>query len=331
MSPPGKGEFLIPGRRILHETFPDIRDLEQKGDTGRLIALLAHRDFTIQWQAAAALGRAGGITVQPLLSALDHPSSRIRIGIIEVLGDLRDVQAVPSLLSLLSRDESNEVRFASAISLGEIGDESAMPGLLAALRDPDKYVRYGAAMSLEKNGWIPVDPEGRVWFLSAAQRWSRIPDGAGVPVGPLIHHLRDYDPGIRQQAVKILGELRDPAAHGACDLALRDSSSLVRWEAVMAFPNCNIPLMHLPRGLSRRKRERKNPFAAMILNFLFLGLGYNYLGKWWGFLLFQINLTAILIMGLMHPPVYTWYLASYVVSSIAVVHTWFSLRRLPDL
>lgn len=272
----------------------------------------------------------GWITVQTLLSALDHPASSMRLGIVEVLGNLRDVHAVPTLLPLLSGDESNEVRWACAISLGEIGDETARPGLVAALRDPDKYVRYGVALALEKNGWIPLDPEGRVWFLSAAQRWDQIPGDTGIPVAPLIHHLRDYDPGIRQQVVRTLGELHDPAAQVACDLALRDSSTQVRWEAVMAFPNCNIPLMHLPRGLSRRRRERKNPYAAMILNFFFIGLGYSYLGMWWGFLLFQINVTAILIMGLRFP-VYIPYLVSYAVSTVAVVHTWFYLRRLPDL
>jgi hypothetical protein len=68
----------------------------------------------------------------------------------------------------------------------------------------------------------------------------------------------------------------------------------------------------------------------MILNFFFIGLGYSYLGMWWGFLLFQINVTAILIMGLRFP-VYIPYLVSYAVSTVAVVHTWFYLRRLPDL
>lgn len=273
----------------------------------------------------------GTITVQPLLSALDHPASRMRIGIVDVLGNLRDLDAIPALLAVLSGDESNEVRWASAIALGEIGDEDARPGLVAALQDPDKYVRYGVTLALEENGWIPSDPEGRVWFLAAAQRWDQIPDETGtIPVAPLIHHLRDHDPGIRQQVVKILGELHDPVAGGAaCDLALRDSSSLVRWEAVMAFPNCNIPLMHLPRGLSRRKRE-KNPYAAMLLNFFFVGLGYGYLGKWWGFLIFQVNVTAILIMGL-RLGVYIPYLVSYAVSAVAVVHTWFYVRRFPDL
>jgi len=310
---------------------PDVGRIEHEGDIDELIRLLAHRDFTIQWKAASALERLGSdITTKKLINALDHPDRKMRIGVVEVLSDLRAIQAVPGLLLLLSHDESNEVRWASAIALGEFGDDAALPGLKKALKDPDKYVRYGVAIALEKNGWIPEDPEGQVYFLAAAQRWDKIPGLEEVPVGPLIHHLRDYDPAVRAYAVKILGELHDPAAKGACDLALRDISGPVRWEALMAFPKCNIPLMHLPRGLSRRKRERKDPYAAMLLNFFFIGLGYTYLGMWWGLLVFQINLTSILIMGLFLPA-YIPYIISYSISGITVVHTWFYVRGLPDL
>jgi hypothetical protein len=310
---------------------PDVGRSEREGDIDELIRLLAHRDFTIQWKAASALERLRGEgTTQKLINALDHPDRKMRIGVVEVLSDLRAIQAVPGLLLILSGDESNEVRWASAIALGEIGDEAARGGLIRALKDPDKYVRYGVAIALEKNGWTPVDPEGQVYFLSAAQRWDDIPCLEVVPVGPLIHHLRDLDPAVRAHAVKILGELHDPEAKGACDLALRDISGSVRWEALMAFPKCNIPLMHLPRGLSRRKRERKDPYAAMLLNFFFIGLGYNYLGMWWGFLVFQINVTSILILGLFLP-VYIPYIISYSVSAVAVVHTWYYVRGLPDL
>ena len=79
-----------------------------------------------------------------------------------------------------------------------------------------------------------------------------------------------------------------------------------------------------------RKRERKSAFAACLLNFLFLGLGYNYLGFWWGLVLFQLNVTAIVILGLLIGPLLP-YVASYAVSAVAVVHTWFYVRRLPDL
>jgi len=309
---------------------PDVGRLERKRDVDALVRLLAHRDLTIQWRAASALERLGGdITTKKLIGALDHPDRKMRIGVVEVLSDIRDIQAVPGLLLLLSRDESNEVRWASAIALGEIGDEAARTRLVNALKDPDKYVRYGVALALEKNGWIPADPEGQVYFLAAAQRWADIPGLDIPPVVPLIHHLHDYDPAVRAHAVKILGELHDPDAKEACDIVLRDINGSVRWEALKAFPRCNIPLMHLPRGLSRRKRE-KDPNGAMILNFLFPGLGYSYLEIWWGFLLFQVNLYTLLFLLLLLP-VYIPFIFYFSISTIVVVHTWLYLGGLPDI
>ncbi|HNQ25755.1 MAG: HEAT repeat protein [Euryarchaeota archaeon ADurb.BinA087] len=309
---------------------PDVRELEQKGDADRLISLLSNSDFNVQTQAAAALERLkGDLVTETLINALDTPDRKMRIGIVEILSNLHDPGAVPALLNLLSDDESNEVRWASAIALGEIGDPAAQAGLVTALSEPDKYVRYGAALSLEKNGWTPSDPEGRVYFLAAAQRWADIPGPDAVPVEPLIHHLKDSDPTVRANAVKILGELHDPAARAACDLVLRDITSTVRKEALRAFPKCNIPLMHLPRGISKRRRQR-SAFAAMVLNFFCLGLGYNYLGRWWGFLVFQVNVTAILTMSLFVPS-YVAYLTSWAISAPFALHTYHYVRGKPDL
>jgi len=314
---------------------PDVGRLEREGAVDALVRLLAHRDSTIQWKAASALERMGGEgTTKKLIDSMGHHDRKMRIGVVEVLSDLRDTKAVPGLLLLLSGDESNEVRWASAIALGEIADEAARAGLSKALKDPDKYVRYGVALALEKNGWIPSDPEGQVLFLAAAQRWNDILALGKVPVGPLIHHLSDFDPAIRAHAVKILGELHDPDAKEACDIVLRDISGPVRWEALKAFPKCNIPLMHLPRGLSRRRRE-KDPNGVLILNFLFPGLGYSYLEIWWGFLLFQVCLYALLIFLLFIPAYIPGYIPFLIIwfsiSSLVVVHTWFYLRGLQDI
>lgn len=64
-----------------------------------------------------------------------------------LFGDLRDVRAVPILVPLL-KDE--EVKLAVAWSLGEIGDKSAIPPLLEALRDNSPDMRASALRSVEK-------------------------------------------------------------------------------------------------------------------------------------------------------------------------------------
>lgn len=73
---------------------------------------------------------------------------------------------------------------------------------------------------------------------------------------------------------------------------LADSNSEVRWQAVLAAPRCGIDPLFIPRGISRRPRTAKNPFIAAIMNFLLPGLGYGYIGKWWGIMIFQIDVTA---------------------------------------
>jgi hypothetical protein len=74
--------------------------------------------------------------------------------------------------------------------------------------------------------------------------------------------------------------------------SLGDENSEVRWKAVLSSPRCRIRLMHLPRGLSRRPKMMKNPLIAGFLNFMLPGLGYGYLGKWYGVMIFQIDITA---------------------------------------
>jgi HEAT repeat protein len=309
---------------------PDIGTLEQNGDVKGLTRLLSHRDVNVQWKAAEALGRMGEPASRELITRTYSLNRDIRIGAVEVLGEMRERSAIPKLIILLQDDQSTEVRWASALSLGEIGDPGVIPALVKALKDPDKYVRYGVALSLEELKWTPNTSEELAYYLVAGQKWEEISDHPDIPAAPFIHHLKDQDPVIRARSAEVLGKIRSSEAKEACSTVLRDISGEVRWSGIMAFPQCGIPFMHLPRELSRRKRKRKNVYAAMLLNFLFLGLGYNYLGFWWGFLLFQINVTAIVILGLTMGPVIP-YLASYTISVVAVVHTWFYVRGLPDI
>lgn len=63
-----------------------------------------------------------------------------------LLGDLRDVRAVPILIRLL-KDE--DVNYIVAWSLGEIGDKSAIPPLKDALRDRSLTMRASALRAIE--------------------------------------------------------------------------------------------------------------------------------------------------------------------------------------
>ncbi len=56
---------------------------------------------------------------------------------------------------------------------------------------------------------------------------------------------------------------------------------------------------HLPLEISQRVRTGKSVIGATILNFFFLGVGYDYLGKWWGLLFLEIYLLLFFISQLL--------------------------------
>jgi hypothetical protein len=309
---------------------PDIPSMKEAKDARGLIRLLAHRDPDIQWRAAEALGSLGEPALEELLRGLGHRDVRVRLGIIEALGGIGDPRAVRPLIGLLSGDTSSEIRWATALALGNLGDTGAVGALGDALKDPDKYVRLGAAMALERLGREPPGGEERALFLIARQDWSSLPALGPQASEPLLRATRDRDPGIRARAVGILGEIGGPGARGACDTVLRDPDGEVRWRATLAFPRCGIPLMHLPMGLARRPRHGKSPVIAAFLNLFFLGLGYNYLDRWYGFLLFQLNLTAIVLASLVWGPLLP-YAASYTLSAPFAVQTWYAARRMEEV
>jgi hypothetical protein len=254
----------------------------------------------------------------------------IRLGAIEALGDLRDPTAVVPLLYRLSDEENPEIRWAIVLTLGEIGNTEATDALLEHLSDPNKYVRYGAAISLEKMRWEPRNAFEKTGYLIALQKWERIPEIGEEAITPLIQTFSDQDSRIRVKVVETLGALGNPKAETACDKALGDRSGEVRWRALLSLPKCGLSLSHLTRGLTKRPKTGSSPVIAAFLNLLFPGIGYNYLGKWYGFLLFQINLAVIVVLSLLLGPVLP-YVVSYSFGSVISIHAWNMAKALPDL
>jgi HEAT repeat protein len=308
---------------------PDIPSMKAAGDTRGLIRLLSHPDPDTQWRAAEALGALGVPALDDLIRELGHHDTKVRLGIIEALGDIGDPRAAPALQGILSGDPGIEIRWAAALALGNLGGDAAIPALRDALQDPDKYVRFGSALALGKLGWEPASVEERAALLIARQDWSSLPALGQEAAGPLLRATRDRDSCVRAHAVGAIGEIGGPGSVAACDPVLRDPDGEVRWRATLAFPRCGIPLMHLPMGLARRPRPGKSPAVAAFLNLLFLGLGYNYLGRWYGFLLFQLNLTAIVLASLALGPLLP-YAISYSLSTPFAVQTWYMARKMEE-
>jgi len=308
---------------------PDVDTLRRKKDIPALIQALRYNNFEVQTSAAQALGTLGSEGINELILALRDRDREVRLGIIEALSVIRDQRAVPPLIELLN-DKSSEVRWETAIALGEIGGPDAPSPLKNALRDPDKYVRYGAASALSKTGWSPVSDEERAFYYVGMQEWQAVKDYGPAAISALSLVLHDQDSSVRIKAIEILGSIGDKKAIPALMQSLRDENADVRWKTVLASPKCGISVMHLPRGLSRRPRLRKNPLIAGFLNFMLPGLGYGYLGKWWGIMIFQIDITATVWLFRYQGEVSSYGLL-FPVYLVLAFHAWYIAQKMPDL
>jgi len=293
-----------------------------------LISVLYSRNPEIQASAVHALGSLGSDATEALIIALNKKNRNLRLGVIGALAEIRDPRAVSSLIKMI-RDPSSEIRWQAAIALGEMGDPAAAPAILEALKDTDKYVRYGSAISLVKIGHKPVDETEWAWYFAGMQEWVKLTELGSPALPPLENLLRDRDSEVRIKAVTTLGEIGDRQAGPALIRSLGDENRQVRWEAVLASQKCGVNPMYLPRGLCQRPRMKKNPLVAGFLNFLLPGLGYGYLGKWWGIMIFQIDITLTVWIFKVSGEANT-YSVLFPLYLLLGIHAWYITKMMPE-
>ena len=270
-------------------TTADIEKLTAAKDISGLIKVLHFDDLATQSEAAKALGSLGPAAMDALIRELKEKDKDHRLMIIKALSEIHDPRPVPLLIDLL-KDENSEVRWGAAIALGEIGDTRAIEPLIPCLRDYDKYVRYGSAFSLQMLGLKPPNDEEKAFLYAGLQDWKAVELIGDSAVPALENVLHDPHSIVRMKAVEILGEIRSTRVIPVLMRSLADQDSEVRWKTVLASEKSGIKLMHLPRGLSNRPSLKKNPLIAGFLNFMLPGLGYAYLAKWWGIMIFEIDI-----------------------------------------
>lgn len=307
----------------------DIDRLDHPGDVASLISRLNSKDPSVRWHAAEALGTCGDTAVPRLLSALQSRDILVRVGVIEALGMIRDPRALHPLTALTYNDRSLEVRWAAILALGEIGSPGAIPALVPLISDPNRYIRNGAATALDRLGWQPSDEIDSAYLLIAHQDWESVRHLGEAALPSLRDLLRADDPDTRAKIVSILGIIDDRQAQAACQNALKDRDPRVRWKAVLASMNCGLASHELPLLVAGRERTGPDPAAAAILNFLFLGIGYNYIGKWWGFPVFMTYMSVLVLAQLAMGP-FLPYLIAYPVTALFGIHTYYLAERMSD-
>ena len=112
-----------------------------------------HDDPKVRMYLALAMGRTGDVAYgASLLTALNDKNAEIVTAVIQAIGLIQYQPAVAQLSVLATSSEFQHVRLASAISLGQIGDDSSLPLLKTLLDDEEANIRWDAAIALAKMG-----------------------------------------------------------------------------------------------------------------------------------------------------------------------------------
>ena len=112
-----------------------------------------HDDPKVRMYLALAMGRTGDkIYGEPLMEALDGNNIEILTAVVQALGLIQYGPAVSRLSDMAVKSDYQAVRLASAISLGQIGDEKSFPLLKKLLDDDEANIRWDAAIALAKMG-----------------------------------------------------------------------------------------------------------------------------------------------------------------------------------
>ncbi|HNX17355.1 MAG TPA: HEAT repeat domain-containing protein [Methanoregula sp.] len=299
----------------------DIDRLKKRSDTYRLVSLLGHSDPVIRSQAADALSTFGDTALPALINALHFGTVSVRLGVIDFLGNNNLPHTGTHLAEIFEHEKVPEVRLAALITLGQSGGTDAEPVLLKGLRDKNRYIRYSAAKALARLNRIPDTLPDLIYFYIACQDWGTIRTMDSDATGPLMDIYSGGDADTRRAILSVLKDTKNKTAKQICQNALQDSDSRLRWNAIGASMNCGISMLQLPRFAAGHKRRGPDPVAAALLNFLFLGLGYNYIGKWWGFPVFMTYMTIIVLAQLMTGP-FLPYLVASPITALLAIHTY---------
>lgn len=238
-----------------------------------LLQALHDQDEAVREAAGSALARLGNPAIPGLRSALLDAAPWVRLSAIMALRQLANQQGLPDLADALQQalpdlvdalgDEDVRVRSAAAGTLETVGDasavelvaerlahaevderwravgvlgafgESAVPPLLASLRDPDEKVRTTAWQALQAVGKTGVQPlltqglrhsEG-VIRAGAAAALAQLGDAAAPG---LKEALNDEDADVRWRAIEALAAIGDREAEPLLAQALTDPAAMVR-------------------------------------------------------------------------------------------------------
>lgn len=174
--------------------------------------------------ARKALGNIRDLGLVPkLISVLEDRNDEVKRGAIGALARLKDKRAVPALIKKL--DDQEFIATMAGEALAEIGDESAIPELIARIGKSDASIGVGLAKfgAPGLNAIVKEikDAKGSPRFRMI-QAIGFIDDPEAVPM--LKEQLKHKDPRVRDMAAQSLGNM------GALNVreAIKDEDAFVR-------------------------------------------------------------------------------------------------------
>jgi HEAT repeat protein len=167
--------------------------------TPMLVTALKHKNPYVRLVAAQLLGEIrDSQAIEPLIALLHDKDWDIQLAVVGALGQIGDRRAVEPLITALS-DKHEDMRGKAAEALGQIGDKRAVEPLTAALHDEYLRVRYPAVEALGQMGEIAVDS--------------------------LIVALNDMNADVREKATEALGQIGDKRAVESLITALHNEEN----------------------------------------------------------------------------------------------------------
>jgi HEAT repeat protein len=263
---------------------PDTRAVEPL-----IHALLNDENNDVRKETAKALGKIRDArAVEPLITALEtykNSSWRVRRHVIIALGEIGDPRAAKPLISQLKnlhgcreeaiealgklktpeavrplidalQDDDIRVRLKVITALGEINDHQAVEPIVKTLKHKNGAIRKSASGALDKMGWKPSNNNEMARYLAAKQEWTQLTALDKEAIKPLIHVLKDEEPGIREKAIESLGKIGDAGALEPLLHELKDEDSRVRSAAVLALGKIGDARAVEPLILFFKKEER---------------------------------------------------------------------------
>lgn len=127
-------------------------DIGDKQALKPLLNLRTHPHVLLRINSAQALGKLGYSQIEDYLVEWLETETEIlvQIELIYSLVKIGDEKVVPSLVNILTKTESNTLRYLIIRLLGDLGDPTMREVIRPYLNDPDHHVREHTSAALQK-------------------------------------------------------------------------------------------------------------------------------------------------------------------------------------